>query len=234
MVVGSYTIITGGLTVAEGQGLYDIRLADIQPGLFVAQLEVSPSATESLVGFGLGSQTSADGLAVVVRFNSSGFIDAINGSGYSAASAIPYVQGRTYRLRFVINAPMRTYSVFLTPIGSPERVIGVNYAFQSSQAGVGALDTVSAQATGGSIFVGPVSLLLRPTAAAAASPAGGTYAAVQQVSLSSRTENAFIRYTTDGSTPTPTTARLTPVRSRSAATPRSKPSPTQRVRRPAA
>jgi hypothetical protein len=67
------------------------------------------------------------------------------------------------------------------------------------------LDTVSVLSEGGSVFVGPVTLSLRPTAAAAASPAGGTYTSVQTVTLSSRTAGAFIRYTTDGSTPTPTT-----------------------------
>jgi hypothetical protein len=208
VVTGQYMLVSGGVTVSEEQGLYNLRLAEMQPSLFVVQLDISPSATESLIGFGLGNQSSADGLAVAVRFNSAGFIDAINGSGYSAASAIPYTQGGSYRLRFVINAPTRTYSAYVTPAGSPERTIGVNYAFRSSQAGVGVLDTVSMQASGGSIYAGPLSIVLRPAAAAAATPAGGTYSSVQTVTLSSRTANALIRYTMDGSIPTPTSGTL--------------------------
>jgi hypothetical protein len=202
VVAGSYTIINGGITVSSEQGLYAIALPEMQPGLFVAQLEVAPSASESIIGFALGQPSSAAGLAVAVRFSATGFVQAINGANYAAASSIPYTAGRSYRLRFVINVPARTYSAYVMPVGSTERAIGLNYAFQSSQSGVGALDTVGIFASDGSVFAGPVSISLRPTAAPSASPAGGVYTTVQTVALSSRSPGAYIRYTLDGSTPT--------------------------------
>jgi hypothetical protein len=45
-------------------------------------------------------------------------------------------------------------------------------------------------------------------AAPAFNPPGGTYSAAQQVTISSATSGASIRYTTDGSTPTPTVGTL--------------------------
>jgi hypothetical protein len=205
---GSYTIINGGVTVTPAQGLYNISMPSMQPGLFVAQLEVAPSGTDSVVGFSLGEATSASSLAVAVRFNASGFVDAINGDNYAAASSIAYTPGSTYRLRFIINVPARTYSAYVMPIGSSERTIGLNYAFQTSQASVGALNTVGVLTNGGPIFVGPLSLSLRPTLAPIPSPLGGTYMSVQSVTLSSRTPGAFIRYTTDGSIPTTTSGTV--------------------------
>jgi hypothetical protein len=47
-----------------------------------------------------------------------------------------------------------------------------------------------------------------PAAAPSFSPAGGTYASTQTVSISSATSGAFISYTTDGSTPTSTSGTV--------------------------
>ena len=77
------------------------------------------------------SPSSYTNVAAFVRFNSSGKIDARNGSVFQAKSSIPYVGGTTYHFRLVVNFPNRTYSVYVRPPGGSEQTIGTNYAFRS-------------------------------------------------------------------------------------------------------
>jgi hypothetical protein len=95
---------------------------------------------------------------VIVRFNSTGTIDARNGGDYAAASAIPYSSGVNYRIRLVVNVPARTYSAYVTPAGGTEQTIGTNYAFRTEQAGVTSLNTFNVDVNTGSINVSPVTI----------------------------------------------------------------------------
>ena len=67
-----------------------------------------------------------------MRFNPSGFIDAYNGTGYSALTSIPYAGGTRYSFWFQLNIPAQTYNVYVTPEGGQMVQIGSNYAFRSS------------------------------------------------------------------------------------------------------
>ncbi|HWZ94711.1 MAG TPA: hypothetical protein VNW30_05905, partial [Opitutaceae bacterium] len=67
-----------------------------------------------------------------------GDIDAYNGTGYQAASVIPYAKNIAYHFRMVVNVPAHTYSVYVTPAGGTELTVGLNYAFRVAQA---SLDT---------------------------------------------------------------------------------------------
>lgn len=65
-----------------------------------------------------------------MRFNPLGFIDAYNGTGYSALTSIPYTGGTMYSFWFQLNIPAQTYNVFVAPAGGSMVQIGSNYAFQ--------------------------------------------------------------------------------------------------------
>ncbi len=54
----------------------------------------------------------------------------------------------------------------------------------------------------------PITVTVQPTAAPAFSPAGGAFTSAQNVTITSATAGATIRYTTDGSTPTATTGTV--------------------------
>ena len=88
-----------------------------------------------------GAQTAYTGFAALVRFSPAGNIDARNGAAFAAASVIPYAAGKTYHFRVVVNVPSRTYSVFVTPPGSAETVVGNNFAFRTEQNTVTSLDS---------------------------------------------------------------------------------------------
>jgi hypothetical protein len=88
-------------------------------------------------------------MALTVRFNTSGRIDARNGGAYTAASAITYTAGTSYRFRLVVNVAAHSYSAYVTPAGGTELTIGTNLAFRSEQSAVPSLANLAVQANSG-------------------------------------------------------------------------------------
>jgi len=105
-----------------------------QTGSPTVKFNATPSANNinSVMGLSDGPQSAYANLAAIVRFNPSGFIDAYNGTGYSALSSIPYTGGTKYSFWFQLNIPAQTYSVYVTPAGGSTVQIGANYAFRAS------------------------------------------------------------------------------------------------------
>jgi hypothetical protein len=113
-----------------------------QTGSFTLTFDATPSTSPANMHVGLsnGAQTAYTGFAVIVRFNSSGNIDARNGGAYQAVSSIPYTANTSYTFRFIVNLSTRRYSVYVTPAGGSERVVGENFAFRTEQANVSQLN----------------------------------------------------------------------------------------------
>jgi hypothetical protein len=130
---------------ATGSVWQNASLVSPQAGTFTAEIDATPLAagTDAGVGLSNGSQTNFAGLACTARFNTNGKIDARNGGVYAAASTIPYSANTTYHFRFVVNVPAHTYSVYVTPFGASEQIVGVNYAFRTEQATVSSLSNWS-------------------------------------------------------------------------------------------
>jgi hypothetical protein len=63
-----------------------------QTGSPTVKFNATPSGNDinAVIGLSDGPQSAYAGLAAIVRFNPSGFIDAYNGTGYSALTSIPY------------------------------------------------------------------------------------------------------------------------------------------------
>ncbi len=159
----TYTISTGGVTVTFAGGFANTALAAAQSDAFTALFDVVPSLSpiDGVVSLSAGAQTTYTGLATIVRFNTSGFIDARNGGAYTALSGIPFSAGVTYHVRMVIDVSTHTYSVYVTPAGGSEVPVGVNYAFRTEQAAITTLDTWNAAVNnvpGGSITVSNFSI----------------------------------------------------------------------------
>jgi hypothetical protein len=123
-----------------------------QTGTFTATFDATPSTSPSNMHVGLssGAQTAYTGFAAIIRFNTSGNIDARNGGAYSAASAIPYAANTKYSFRVVVNVPAHTYSVYVTPAGGSEVAVGENFAFRTEQATVSQLNNYGAYVEGSS------------------------------------------------------------------------------------
>jgi hypothetical protein len=124
-----------------------------QTGIFTAEWDSTPSTSlnNSNVGLSLGAQSAFTGFAVAARFNPTGTIDARNGGAFVAVSSIPYTAGTSYHFRAVVNVPANTYSLYVTPTGQAEIVVGTNYSFRSEQAGITSIDHWNATSSVGTI-----------------------------------------------------------------------------------
>jgi len=121
-------------------------------GTFDVSFDAIPSATniDAVTGLSAAPALAYTDLAVIARFNSTGTIDAINGGGYAAANAVPYVGGSTYHFRAAVDVPNHVYSLYVTPPGKPETPVALNYAFRTGQTGVTALSNWAVTAAAGS------------------------------------------------------------------------------------
>jgi hypothetical protein len=101
------------------------------------------SPTNSLIGISKGPQTASTGFGSLVRFNSSGTIDALNGSTYEATQTFKYKANTTYHFIYAVNVNAHTYSILVYPPGGNQgnaTTIASNFAFQTSESSVTSLD----------------------------------------------------------------------------------------------
>jgi hypothetical protein len=120
-------------------------------GTFVASFDATPlqSGTDAVVAFSLGQPSTWTNLAAIVRFNSQGLVDVMNGTlPYTAQTTFAYNVNSTYRIRMRINITGKVYSVWITPPGGSEIALATNYQFRSEQANRPDLDHLDHWAIG--------------------------------------------------------------------------------------
>jgi len=112
-----------------------------QNGSFTATFDATPngSGLDAATGLSQGAAAAYSDMAVIVRFNAGGTIDARNGGAYAAANSIGYTPGTSYHFRLVVDVSSHTYSAYVTPAGSAEQTIGTGFAFRTEQSGVTSL-----------------------------------------------------------------------------------------------
>ena len=71
-------------------------------------------------------------MALIVRFNPEGTIDAYNSSGYAAVTKIKYEENQKYLFSVNGNINSKTYSVTVTEPGGRESIIASDYRFRST------------------------------------------------------------------------------------------------------
>ncbi|MEW6303639.1 MAG: polysaccharide lyase family 8 super-sandwich domain-containing protein [Verrucomicrobiota bacterium] len=142
-VVAQVTVANTLLQANGGAGWVNSSV-DSQQQAFEFEFDASPSLNpmDGVMGLAKGAAGNYTNLACIVRFNTSGFIDARNGSVYAAVNSIPYTAGANYHFRFVVNVPAHIYSAYVTPEGGSEQLIGANYAFRTEQASVSVLNNI--------------------------------------------------------------------------------------------
>jgi hypothetical protein len=155
----NFTFYPPGTVVANAGGSFQNTAFASQTGGFSATFTATPSAspTDGIIALATAAAATYADLAVIVRFNNAGLIDARNGGVYQAAASIPYSANTSYTFRLVVNLANHTYSAHVTPAGGAEQTIGLNYAFRTEQSGVASLNTwnanVDAAAFGNSLVV---------------------------------------------------------------------------------
>lgn len=139
----SVITVTAAVVITSANGFVSIPAPPDKTGTFTVTFDAAPSISpmNTVVGLANGSQTAYTGIAVGLRFNPTGMIDARNGGAFAAASSIPYAAGVSYHFRLTVDVTSHTYSAFVTPAGGSEVTIGSNYAFRTEQNTVTKLNT---------------------------------------------------------------------------------------------
>jgi hypothetical protein len=154
-----------GLSVVQDDTTGDNCLSSVSGGAFqnatvtssstVAFVSFSARAGQAgmdgVVGVASGNVDAYDDFAASIRFYTNGYIEARDGDQYRADRPTTYVAGETYDVRFVIDLPSHTYTVY---VGGRNVDPDANYEtdfvrlasgdrFRPAQAGVGGLDRVA-------------------------------------------------------------------------------------------
>jgi hypothetical protein len=83
----------------------------------------------------------------LIQFSPAGVIQTRNGETFSAATNVPYIAGETYHFRLVENLPAVTYSLFVTPPGGTEVLLGANLQLPAAQQGAATVSGLGATAS---------------------------------------------------------------------------------------
>src|SRR6266550_2722219 len=169
-----------------------------QAGAFEAQFDATPTAANinGVVGLANGPAADWTNLAAIVRFNSTGTIDARDGGDYAAATAIPYTAGTTYHFRLDVDLASHSYTTYVTPAGGTEQPVGTAFAFRTEQSAVSALNNLGVYAAAGSATVCNVTLGAwtppppAPVAAVTVSPAAPSVSVGATVQLTATLKDA--------------------------------------------
>lgn len=144
-----------------------------QTGSFGVTFDLVPSGNkiDSITGVSNGAADDYSDLAAAVRFAPSGYIDARNGSGFKAASAVPYKAGVSYRVVMNVNLATKRYSATVTPAGGATITVADNWMFRSEQSKVTLLSNIGAYAGNGGHTVSNVAVAGEAPALPAPTPA---------------------------------------------------------------
>jgi hypothetical protein len=129
-----------------------------QTSSFTFDFDATPSASgiDTVTGLSNGAATDYPSLAVIVRFNSTGTIDAINDTGkttggnYTAVNSIPYTAATSYHFKLTVNPSNHTYSAIVTPSGGSATTLATNYGFRFEQASTSSLNNWALYSLSGS------------------------------------------------------------------------------------
>lgn len=113
---------------------------------FTYGFDMTPSANNIDAVVGLGGVAPVTGygdLACIVRFNSSGKIDARNGGGYGSLVDVPYSVGSVYSVRMIVDPVAKTCSVSVAVNGGVAAFIAQNYAFRLEQAALASFNNMA-------------------------------------------------------------------------------------------
>jgi hypothetical protein len=156
------TVSNGGSAcLTSGSAWNQFKSIPSQTGNFTIEFDTTPSAAsiDGVTGLSLNPATSYDNMAVTVRFNNTGTIDAIDGTNfYRSLNSISYTAGTSYHFRVVVNTAGKTYSAYVKPAGGTEQTIGTNFAFRPEANSLTSFDQINAYASVGSHQVCNVAL----------------------------------------------------------------------------
>jgi len=131
---GDYTFTTsapGAACITAAGGWANLAFPS-QTGAFTLEFDAVPSIAkmDGLAGASQNPAADYNSVAVSVRFNNAGFIDARDGAAFKTVVQVPYAGGTTYRFRLPIDVGTAKYSAYVRTGSGAEQLIGSNYSFR--------------------------------------------------------------------------------------------------------
>jgi hypothetical protein len=128
------------VNATAGAGIRTAAFAQPRTTGFSATFAATPSAAamEGDIGFTARAAQGQEVFAGLVRFGREGLILGRDGNNFSAATTVPYVAGETYHFRLVADLPAVTYTLFVTPPGETEILLGSSLQVPAEQRGLAA------------------------------------------------------------------------------------------------
>jgi glucosylceramidase len=172
------------------------------------------SSTKYSAAISIASTTTINAIAVATGFSNSPVATAayiINLPAAATPTFSPAAGTFTSAQTVTISDSSPSATIYYTTDGSAPTTASTKY---TAPIAVGATTTLKAIATASGFSTSAVAtavftINLPPAATPTFSPAGGTYTAVQSVTISDATASSTIYYTTDGSTPTTSSTKYT-------------------------
>lgn len=169
LLCGAASIALGACGAEDGGGRANRPLADLagclvseagggfvgdsigQPGEVVVSSELTVQADgmpdgviDGVIGLSPRGAASFNDLAATVRLAPGGVIDARDGAGYRADTAVPYAAGQPRRIRIVASVPTHTFSVYVATGEHDSVQLAHRYAFRPTQSTAGFLGNLDA------------------------------------------------------------------------------------------
>lgn len=130
------------VNAAAGAGIQSAGFSPVRTAGFSATFAATPSAfsMEGDIGFSSRSAERQTAFAGLIRFSRTGTILVRDGDSFSAVTRVRYAAGETYHFRLVEDLPAVSYTVFVTPPGGTEVLLGSNLEIPAEQRGSRALE----------------------------------------------------------------------------------------------
>ncbi|MEK7507868.1 MAG: Ig-like domain-containing protein, partial [Patescibacteria group bacterium] len=184
------TVNSAQSSCSTSNASWQSRTLDSQTGVFRVEFDAQPlnNFIDGVTGLSQSAAGAYTDLAVIARFNVSGYIDAMNGTAYGAARTIPYSAGVNYHFRLEVDISRHIYSIYVTPQGGSELTLGTDYGFRSPQATVVSLsywNMISSQGshTICSFVINPVATNQPPTVSLTSPVSNSTFTSPATITL---------------------------------------------------
>jgi thermitase len=195
-ITSAQITVAGQAAVTDSTGLYWIR--PVATGVYPISVAASGYTTQNLTLTVVAGSDTPFSVAMGASYGS--FTGTVSWNGSPVPGAIVQAQLSGRITGTAVADTSGTYSLWV-PAGS-------GYTLQASQIGMATTTQIGyAVAAGGSTTVN-FGGAAAPAAAPSFNPPAGTYTSTQSVTISSTTPGVSIRYTTDGTTPSPTAGSL--------------------------
>lgn len=102
---------------------------------FTTSLTITPTGEniDTVVALSPDIASTWDDMAVIIRFYSTGTIDARNGDNYESDVAVQYSSGTAYDFTIEVDMNQNTFSVWVSASGLPLTLLANDFAFRTAQ-----------------------------------------------------------------------------------------------------